>query len=645
MMLSGEIAAEDVKTVNQWERGNELPALHLEWSMAEDLPLRAEQELYARIAAAGEDRLALCREFLRDYPDSGMRAAVFQQIAILLKKDLKIYPLESQYILPHTSATMLLLGQGMAEVELQIRKIDLLEALERGFFACFSAAQCCNSWRETDIKTPHFQREVRIPPLSPGLYGVSARSGDLEDTAFVAVTDLAMVVTRDRETALAWIGSFTGTPGPLKLYLFQGRRRLASSTTNPSGIWAARVPGDFSPLTFAAVHEDGHIAVAESSWYRYEQELRRCYLHLDRSCYLPGEIVRAKIFSREWDPETAGYRCKPNENIQVSIQDERWNCLLSRTMVTTPAGTAGFCWAIPPSATAGMYTLRVRGRSTGEARFVVGSFSEVKSGMAHNPGNAPIILFPRRSYSVGEKALISTLSAEPDDRPVLLTCEGDKLFGYSLQPEAWPEQPGYWPKQVGPEMSPSVRVTATRFNRGVVERAERDFAVVNPENRLCVELRAEEREEAGKRRLHLKVSATDHRQAPATPELLIWVMPEPFFHGQNLDSSDVYQFYYPPRARTALPSCDSSQFEFPHCREYQYLTARKAAPPVLPETVSVAPTCAWHCPYWEPHRQCDSGGQSEFDFALPWGSQSWRISVVAIDEKTRIGQAYLVVSP
>ena len=292
-------------------------------------------------------------------------------------KKLQLYTLGTHLLMPGMQASLLMTGYGCARVEMTIWKIDLLQAIQQGLHDASRRiseyAECRQSWEER-IADPvaHFKQKITLPILPPGCYAVIAKDQEIQAITFILISDLAMLVKRDAETAIAWTTMRNGEncAGPVQLYLFQGKQLLHAAKTNSSGIWAARLAGKYSPMLVLAVAQD-HYALANSVWYRYEHLAHRTYIYLDRYIYFPGQTIQAKLFLRQWDFEQRRYRWNRNALVQATIQDQDWKTLCARQLSGNALGTANVSYTLPIDAKPGKYTIRIYGDSPGDRDFEV----------------------------------------------------------------------------------------------------------------------------------------------------------------------------------------------------------------------------------------------------------------------------------
>jgi len=219
-----------------------------------------------------------------------------------------------------------------------------------------------------------FETEVALPFKEPGIYAVTCsappdqatpeRTSQLEATAIVMITDLAIVAKTTRRDVLVFaenVKTQQAFPGA-QVLVSDGQKIIATGQTGEDGVWHAEVAGlkdvgEVRVLAFA----DGHFASTQNPLgdVQYAVGLTpRGYLYTDRPVYRPGQSIRVRGIVRKVD--RGRYVFQPGEEFQVQVLDPTGAVVRTRTVALSEFGTFSDEFTLPPEAALGRYNLVAR---------------------------------------------------------------------------------------------------------------------------------------------------------------------------------------------------------------------------------------------------------------------------------------------
>lgn len=342
----------------------------------------------------------------------------------------------------------------------------LFAAIDRSDYA-FNPQRFSRKIGEYTLTADKFARNTRgysslalsslnIPAGRPGLYVLELSSAESRSQRLIAVTDLAVGLTRVEDTMICMVHSLAspeqGVTGA-KVTLYSHKQlRLAEGTTDHEGKAcfpdiAIADPDDYAALVVVSHEATGDLSYL-SCYYRPENDafIRRNYrsaAFTDREICRPGEKIRAAAIIRKRQDGS------PAANLPLTAVLNGpwvWSRTQTRPVTTDAYGLAEAEFAIPADAPAGSWEIKfcVPGGTSdfsyAAAAFQVAQFTPDQIQFSLTAGEQP----PQRQFFCGGKAQYYF------GKPVSggqgrLTAH----FQY-VSPELIPELRGYtfgWPKE------------------------------------------------------------------------------------------------------------------------------------------------------------------------------------------------------
>ena len=649
------------KIPESWTLGqlDQLPLVTLDTTKQVATTAQAE-ELYRQIVALGQHRqnsqqlLTMCEQFLRQHPNHSLRYNVWQLIKHTRKKNIMLFALGSQIVMPDRPCGIFVMGRGVSSIKFELWQVDLAATMQDGLDIHFPRtsrhARLLKSWQEK-IKDSgfRFSKRLELAPLKPGYYTITANAGDIRSDLVLIVSRLALVVKQDVDKIVAW-GRYTDAKpltNPLTLYLLYNHQIVKQTTSNNGGLWAARLRGHKIPLTLVAIDSNRNLAIVDCQWYRNRQALYRAFIYLDRPFYYPGQTVRGKVFLRYFDLEQRQYLLPPpGAKLHVALQNTaNWKRLGLATLAVNDSGTMDFCFSLPPEAQVGKYCLRLFGWCLAQKYFALisrGNNAEppVISPSQNKPPEASTtevvtIHTARQRYRPGETAVIQLKKTGPGI--ALLTGESDVLLSYCLATDDC-----RWTLDVDRWFFPCTDIVATMANGEGITMTRQSLAVPPQHQMLRINISTDQVAYRPGEKVATKITVSDDRGRPAVAKLLLSVSP----HHSTIDGDNIFNFFYGRRLGEVL-TFDSFQVDFASDREYSVFRphpAKKQASPKsahgqTPLNNSVLPDFG----YWQPLVVSDANGKAQVNFIMFPTAGQWDITVLAIDKQTRVGQRSLTI--
>jgi len=230
----------------------------------------------------------------------------------------------------------------------------------------------------SDFISPQ-QGNVYVPlgKLKPGLYFIEAYVGAHRATTLVFVSNTVAMTKTAGKSMLVWTTDrMTGKPvGDVDVVWSDGNGTLKSDHTDDDGI--ASFSRDVPEKSYTLGQDkDGGVFVSENFYYDSEIYNSKLYLFTDRPLYKPGDLVRLKVYGREF---TGARESKPIEPAKVVLKlvDPSGQVLLSRPLQIS-ADTGGDTeLSLPSNAYPGGYELRFDYRdATYSAMFRVADYAK-----------------------------------------------------------------------------------------------------------------------------------------------------------------------------------------------------------------------------------------------------------------------------
>ncbi|MGC9317314.1 MAG: alpha-2-macroglobulin family protein [Armatimonadota bacterium] len=208
-----------------------------------------------------------------------------------------------------------------------------------------------------------FAMRLDLPRLSPGVYPVALRAGELQRVEVLTVTDLALVCKRIPGAVLAWtVDIATGEPRPGVTVEAAGEDALlAEGVTDSEGL--VRLPldgaGGEAEGRMVIRAADGRSTAAVQGWYsprHSEEEGYRVYSYTDRPAYRPGHDVHFKSIVREL--EEGGYGVPAGLPVEVQVRDDMDNLVHTASLQTNEMGSFHGTLSLSDAALPGIYALK-----------------------------------------------------------------------------------------------------------------------------------------------------------------------------------------------------------------------------------------------------------------------------------------------
>jgi uncharacterized protein YfaS (alpha-2-macroglobulin family) len=301
--------------------------------------------------------------------------------------------------------------------------------------------QLVESWRQTlpALENDYDSRMVMIGKRDPGIYLIEGVNNDLRAYTIAIVTDLAMITktSPDGGILVYAVDRKSGTPRQnVQVETIKGMKRLASGTTDSSGIFKAQIqierpkvqpeehPEDYDPekeqsqvgrndyLTMASYNDHFAISDLEPSYFGGgggaeegdeggggTELLGYCYT--DRPVYRPGQKVYFKAILRKVGE--AGYEMIGGRSVNVVIEDPNSAKILDKSFPLSAKGTINGDLDIANGAPLGGYSITVH-MPDREAAVTTGNF-EVEE--YKKPEYKVTVSTPKQFVQVGQKTTFS----------------------------------------------------------------------------------------------------------------------------------------------------------------------------------------------------------------------------------------------
>jgi uncharacterized protein YfaS (alpha-2-macroglobulin family) len=300
--------------------------------------------------------------------------------------------------------------------------------------------QLVESWRQAlkPLENDYDTRMVLIGKRDPGVYLVEAVYDDLKAYTIAVVTDLTMITktSPDGGIVVYVIDRKSGTPREgVQVQTVKGMKRLASGTTDSSGIFKAKIqldaPAPAQPpedvdeeqeeskvgrndyLTMASYQDHFAISDLEPAYFQksggQEEEGGEegaeadivGYCYTDRPVYRPGQKVYFKTILRRLGE--AGYEMIGERTVTVSIEDPNGSKILDKSLTLSPRGTVDGDVDLAAGAPLGSYNIAFQ-TPGGKATGITGTF-EVEE--YKKPEYKVSVTTPKLFLQVGQKTAFS----------------------------------------------------------------------------------------------------------------------------------------------------------------------------------------------------------------------------------------------
>ncbi|MCC6483926.1 MAG: carboxypeptidase regulatory-like domain-containing protein [Armatimonadetes bacterium] len=244
-----------------------------------------------------------------------------------------------------------------------------------------------------------------IPTISePGTYIVVGFLGRMVSADPVNITNLSVVVKRDRGSLLVWAADIK-SGSPLKdtsVEVYTGSHKLLSGVTGEDGLWRSEFTG---PESAAIIARSGKSVAMTGSYmgdYHFDQDQ---LLYTDRPIYRPGHTVHFKGIFRRWTG--SGYQKRTSGNVEFLIRAPQGQIVARVSAVASDQGTAYGSWVSPEEAELGSYTVGVV--FSGEADQASNSRFQASFAIEEyrKPEYAVAVAIPKPYYIRGQKIPVS----------------------------------------------------------------------------------------------------------------------------------------------------------------------------------------------------------------------------------------------
>ena len=659
ILLISTLAAQKIPESWKGSQQEQLPSVTLTAIKPLETAPKAEQS-YRQIVHLSQNQhdpaqlLKSCERFLRQYPDHFLRYNLWQLIKRIRQKNIMLFALGSQIVMPEQPGGIFMVSRGVSAVEFKLWQVDLAATMQAGLdihLARTSAhARLLKTWREKIADTGfRCSRRLKLAPLKPGYYIVTAQAGDIRSDLVLLASRLALVVKQDFDKIMVW-GQYTdGKPlaRPLKLYVLCQQQIVKQTSSNRQGLWAAKIRGHKQPLTLVAIDSSGNPAIVDCQWYRSQQQQYRAFIYLDRQFYHPGQTLHGKVFLRYFDRQQRRYLLPPaGAKLHIALQNtDNWKRLALASLAIDARGTVAFAFPLPPATPAGRYCLRLFGWCLEQKYFEVRSRNQQVKSPPGRPNKkiavAPVASDPvrlhtrKQQYRPSEAAIIQVQKRQPGT--VLLTLEAERLLGYRLS-----NADCQWHFDVDRYFSPCTDVVATMANPTGIVTTRQSLAVPPLQKMLRVNINSMRTVYSCGEKVTMAINVNDSNGNPAVAELLLAVSPR----CPSGDDDDIFTFFYGHRFDQVL-SYDSFQADFASDREYSVLRSYPALSPAsakpVEEPTTFTAAILSDYGYWQPLLPGNATGKWQLNFVMFPTAGEWEITVLAIDKDTRVGQASLTL--
>ena len=245
----------------------------------------------------------------------------------------------------------------------------------------------------------------------------------------------------------------------------------------------------------------------------------------------------------------------------------------------------------------------------------------------------------KHSYQLSDRLSLH-LSLENVPQPILMTYERDSLVGFRFF--LLGNKPYQFEETVTSLFIPQCTLAFHRFLQNDLRIVYHKIHVNDIRHRLRIRLRKkieliEKKSETGKgkSKIRLNIDVSDHQGKPVRAEVIVTIMPD---SPKNFSwNPDIYQYYY-SNLYNYVPTFNSLHFQFISGQEYSYLQL-----PQRRQKIQIVRKISNNNFTFEPTlakistRNILSNGHGKCFVYLPAIQSPYKIRVVAIDKKTRVG--------
>lgn len=259
-------------------------------------------------------------------------------------------------------------------------------------------------------------RRVNLPPLSPGVYLITAQGDGTEvevpgwqPWAVVNVTHLAVVVKRSPSKALTWVcHALSGLPlaGARATLYDQDQKPIASGVTRRDGtVVLAAKPGPSQTILVARGRDVAGVPCAVTG----SDGVLKAHFQTDRPIYRPGQTVLFKVILRR--TQGRGYQALANTACHLEVRDPKDNVLWEKQATSNAVGTISDEFEVPAEGLTGPYTAVVTvGEDSAYETFSVAEYRKPEFKVSAAPA--------AKRYLAGEEAVFEAQCAYYFGAPV-----------------------------------------------------------------------------------------------------------------------------------------------------------------------------------------------------------------------------------
>ena len=378
-----------------WQAGRRLTAVLAMVLLAGGLgrPIRADDEEARRRAHAPRVTVEVRR---RCFP-AGKPASVHVSLYNLRSARLAAYRVDLEQLAPDAKAMSESDPKREDSLPYRLKRLDLSRLRRARSWSVGLKKTYSDRWME---------KEVKVPPLSSGVYVIAATGGGVEDRTWLAVSSRAMLTKRSPDKVLVWVvESKTGKPldgVPVAMYNAEGRK--AAGETEKDGLARFVAPPCGEPCYVATRSGPPAFCLATSP---QKEKPHRIYVYTDRPIYRPGHVVRFRGTMRA----VSRGRLDMPENVrsaEVKIRSSAGGAVYQQELEVNEWGTFAGEFALAPEPPLGKYEI-ITTVGAGDDQTIDYTNFEVEA--YRKPEFEVKIDIPREHYLGGETVPV-TISAD-----------------------------------------------------------------------------------------------------------------------------------------------------------------------------------------------------------------------------------------
>ncbi len=282
-----------------------------------------------------------------------------------------------------------------------------------------------------------FIEPLPLPHLPEGFYWVKCSAGSQNGSAFINVSQIAMISKSDGKQALSYVVDIlSGKPiVGAQLLSSKAGHLHASATTNTKGLVTINLPSGADAHVVAAQYggsvalcstvltsdSEGGSSGDEESPGRGEG---RIFTYTDRPLYRPGDLVRFKSIVRVLSGSE--YRLPTAKTARVELRDSEQNLISILHLDISKHGTLHGEFRTSPEAKPGVYQIVVHGAGISDHYFV-------NLAAYHKPDVKVTTSIEKKHYVMGDTVKATVSCEYYFGGPVV----GAKINGYVYRSPDW----------------------------------------------------------------------------------------------------------------------------------------------------------------------------------------------------------------